>query len=374
MRSKHSFSKSQIFQALDFLSVKHGQRVSKKGWVITHCPFHNNHKFGNSFVHIETGVFNCYSCHTTSNIVKMLAQFRNMTYDEAKEYMGLDYEDYLNDLVRPPKEEVTVKEEQTKEVKTFSPIKKLVSFNPDDWMYCRERGISKEWVNRFKVKLHIGGKLNDYMIIPILDEERKIYEFEARKIKEYEYLVAYYGYDTYDVLKEKWSAEKKDKEYDLTFSDYKWHVINGGEYEYDYRLIYLMRPKTYYDSVSIRETIFRRESLNLDEDMYVEEGLAADSKNRKLFGDNLTCTFGSKLSETQINDLKKFKKKIIIIPDNDKASYEMIEKLNDIMDNIFVLDKTTDDKEEGYESDCQNASVIEAVRYLYRQKEKLNIC
>lgn len=382
MRSINNLSRLQVFQALDSIGIQHEINVNKKGWVRVRCPYHyHTKKYGPAFINVNTGSFNCYSCGEPSSLLKLIVENKSITYKEAKEYLGIVEHDYVIERKEepPPLQEEPINNKAKD--KRYDPVKKTVDFNPEEWHYCQQRGIDKEWIEKNNVQLCEGGKFHDYMITPIIDEEQEIFEYEARKIKEYEYLVAFYGYDTYDNLKKRFELEyEKNSEidYQLKYNKEKrkwlvvWKENNKIYYLDDYRLVYLLRPKTYYNSTDIRKILYRWNNLDLSKPVFLEEGLGADSKNRKVFGENVTCSFGSNLSLEQIALLQKIDI-LIVIPDGDKASIKMIERLEKYIKNLFVVNKILDDREDGYIMECKEAKIIESERWLFRQKEKIKI-
>lgn len=361
MNWTNRFSGKQIVEILDSLSIGHTNKPNTKGWINLYCPYHSAKKITNAMINVYHGGFMCFSCKTTGDIIDIVEKIKGFSFKETLEFLNINDQQYYKDLVSDANQKTERMES------TYNPkMGELSNFDPLEWKYTRERGITKEWLEWSGSKLNTGGKYNDYLIIPIIDQERNIYEYEARKLKEYEYLISYYGFDEESKLKDQWEEEKKKNRYEIEYDNQKktWYCESIKGPVYDYRVVYLTRGKALYRNARILDTIFRREFLRKDLPLYIEEGLGADSKNRQLFP-NLTCTFGSNLSDSQLQIFKEFKE-IIVIPDNDRASSKMISRLTNNHTNVKVLDKQLNDKQSGYIEELKKAPVIDAYRWLYR--------
>jgi DNA primase len=367
MNLTNQFTKAQVFDVLDTLLIKHTQRPNKDGWVYVDCPYHNASKIESAVINVNHGGFTCFSCGKNSHIIQITMKVRGCDYKEALAFLNLEGYDYYKELRKPEKE---IEESKEDKISYEFKLGKLVDFDPSIWKYTRDRGIDFEWLNFSGAKLNEGGRFNDYLIIPITDKELGINTFEARKVKEYEYLVAYYGPGEEKDLKDKWKEEFSIKGYEVTWSNEKgYHCISKRTGEFltdDFRVVYLSRPKTLYKNDEHNKTLYNRNKLDLNKRLVVEEGLGADAKNRSVFN-NLTCTFGSNLSDDQLKFLMDFPE-ILVIPDNDKASIKMIELLVELGLNVKVLNKTLDDKQGGYIRDIKQAKEMDALEWLYYQE------
>lgn len=56
------------------------------------CPFHNDTNFGNAKINEETGLFNCFSCHTGGNIYHFVALLEDITDNEAYKLVNNNFE------------------------------------------------------------------------------------------------------------------------------------------------------------------------------------------------------------------------------------------------------------------------------------------
>lgn len=378
-----TFQSNQVVSILDDIGIKHNHKINNKSWIPILCPYHNDKSLGSAFVHTTTGAFNCYSCKTSSSLVKMVQDFKGLTYQETLSYIGAEDFDFYKEFKREDFKKLDKSNNQKVANTNYKVVKRkqnikpraklnLTDFDPSLWKYTKDRCIDREWIDKHNVKLATTGRYKDFMIIPIVDKELGINTWEARKLKEYEYLVSYYNQKSYDEEELKAWFKKESEYYELYFNmqNKRWEVWTSKEVSIDPLLIYLMHPKTLYPDQTHKNTIWNRESLDLNKDVVITEGLAAICRTSKIVGENIGSVMGSKLSENQFEMFGNINGRILIITDNDIASDNMIEKLDNLYENIFVIAKTKDDKELGYEKDLEKAPIIEAKRYLYRRSQQ----
>jgi hypothetical protein len=188
----------------------------------------------------------------------------------------------------------------------------------------------------------------DFLIIPIIDKEKGIQTFEARRLKEINYLFDFFQssdrVEFPEVLKS--LKDELEKYCSNKMIVYKKGILyqNGEKIDHE-KLLYLLKPKVLYPGNSDqKETLFNREELDLDKDLYISEGTGTLPKLYR-FNKNSTCLFGTAGSknDSQQKLLTKFKKKKILIPNHDVASYSMIWKLSKFVDDIWVLPIKEDD-------------------------------
>ena len=63
-------------------SKKHGKELS------TLCPFHADKSVGSFSINLDSGLYNCYSCGATGNIIKFVKELQGLT--------GTDIVNYIN--------------------------------------------------------------------------------------------------------------------------------------------------------------------------------------------------------------------------------------------------------------------------------------
>lgn len=81
---------------------------------------------------------------------------------------------------------------------------------------------------------------------------------------------------------------------------------------------------------------------------------------------NVTCSFGSKVSDSQLLLLKKFKK-VVVIPDDDEAGLMCIIRLNENLNNIYVKNIFVEDTNDDYINEILHSKEIKSSRSLVRK-------
>lgn len=64
-------------------------KETKKDDYITLCPFHSD-KNPSFSIHKDKGIYHCWSCHEKGNLVTLVKNIENITYDEAKKKINGD--------------------------------------------------------------------------------------------------------------------------------------------------------------------------------------------------------------------------------------------------------------------------------------------
>jgi DNA primase len=343
-----------VESALSQLNIPIKKRLSNNR-ILTHCfitPDHED-KDPSCIVFLNTGVIYCHGCKTTSNITSVYKErFNIASYREANEMIFGSVLNINTDFINKNFTDNLKKEKADSYKKNINldittyPIK-----NPDAFQYMKLRGWNKKFIDYFHIEMSISNTYLDYAIIPIVSKKLNINTLEARKVLELKYLQKILKSDSenLDRLKAKFIKDKqlyKDSIY------YK----------------YLIQPKTYYPpKAPVTELIFNYDNLNFNEDVILVEGIASISKIWNNLTTNVSCTFGSKVSETQINILRQFKKRILLISDNDLASYTFIEKLNRYFDNIYVFDCYTKDTDVNFIDILCNSAFLKANDFLIKR-------
>jgi DNA primase len=115
---------------------------------------------------------------------------------------------------------------------------------------------------------------------------------------------------------------------------------------------------------SIDQIIFNVDNLDYEEDLYACEGIGSIPKIYNNISENVTCTFGSNVSDYQINLLSRFKKRIILIPDNDQAGNKMIIRMFRELKNLHLIITAFEDTDDEYIDDILNTDIISAKNYV----------
>ena len=366
------FDKQIIIDTLNTLGIENTGKPDRKGWLPVICPFHNDSSYGNAAINVKHSGFNCFACGHKTNLIGIVKHTKGISGKEAIQFLGLsDYNFYkeINDRKIISSENYNQKEKnKSKFIITYSELG-LVEFDPQDYEYTRLRGFTKQFLKDFNIKLCVSGRYEGFMIIPIKDESLDIDLYEARKLYEHEKLKEYYKIRraSEDELRNRFKEERRENKYRLDFDKALCkHIVTdkNGRYHTDKDFVYLVMPKVRYPSaMDIDYTIFNREYLDTDKDLYIVEGIASLPKTMKVFGNNVTAVFGSNLSVEKLHILSKFKR-IIVIPDGDLASIKMIQLLTSTLENILVIDKKRDDKDIHYEYDVKKSPLVDSMKYL----------
>ena len=333
-----------------------------KGWVKVRCilPGHND-KHPSAAFNLNNGVYSCFSCHTT-NIYKLISQLKNISYREAVQYIDNAVEVEQAPLNNLQNRNIETIEQQVFDKKAKQFFNTAPLLNPEDYEYTKLRGFTFDFCNEFDIQLAVNGYYKDYMIIPIRNEYYNLDTFEARKICQLQYLQKWFESTERQTELEKKFSELKE----LTHIKIKNGIIidKDGLTSTDPVLYYLLKTKVLYESNSVLKSIlWNIDNLDYDKDLIICEGFGSIPKIYQHYSTNVTHTFGSQISDEQIMLLNKFKGKKIFLSDWDKASYSMLAKIRNYVENVFVFSEQTDDIDIDF-IDKLNQGYIEVSRFL----------
>lgn len=143
------------------------------------CPFHNNHRTPAGEVDKESGIFYCFSCHKTCDLVELIMHTSGRTYFEAvryiksKESSSTIEQDINRQLVKKPEfiefDEFTIKRLNVAALET-----QRAAF------YYLGRGITKESVEKFQLGY---SEKQDMVTIPIHTPDGMCVGFVGRSIE-----------------------------------------------------------------------------------------------------------------------------------------------------------------------------------------------
>ena len=356
----------QIIATLDNLGLKHESHPNHKGWLQCQCPnpTHYEQVHDNCSVNLNSGFIKCFSCgygnkgESRKSIVNAVMDRLNYSYKEAIQFIeqGIACTTSIMSQQTPKRKRV-----RKKPLYNFT----MVDLNPNDFYYTRSRGFTEEFIKHFNIKHVTSSWFNDYMIIPIIDSSKHINEYEGRKLKEYETLCEFYKVTDIplDTLKNNFKLLCRKNDVRLNRKNYK--VYMGENVIEDSQLQYLLKPKTLYISNSrCQETLWNIDNLNREEDLFVVEGLGSVCCLWSHISKNVTAIFGVSITEEQIEYLKQFKK-VIYIPDYDKAGYESVNFLKDKIDNLSVIVCQCEDTDSEYVDTIKNSEQIDPNKYIY---------
>jgi len=323
-----------VMEALNTLNIKYQGHPNSKGWLSIICVFHQDKDYGNASVNVNSGVISCYKCGVTKHISTLLKE------------RGSNYTYTPPQVTTPNKPEV--KKSSIDSSMTYRFIHKEID-NPEDFYYLKQRGFTKEFCKEFKIVRSFTDPYSDYFAYCIQDTNKNIKCVEFRKLMQFEYLQTYY--DSHDITYEQLSKDFKEccKNNNIHISDYK--LYKGNEIIVDRVLFYLLDKKVKYESGSfVKNTIFNIDHLNYDEPLYLTEGIGSIPKLWDKVSKNCSCTFGSQISDAQLEYLKKFKE-VYVIPDNDLAGLKMVLKLRDSGVKLTVININVEDTDENFVSE-----------------------
>ena len=231
----------------------------------------------------DTGYFQCWSCSTKGSIKRFVEFFPGM---DAGKFDSLSWEfqsnlnnysqqkmtDIGNGFIRPREHSIIIEGELLN-----------VYANSEVLAYLRTRNCDDNFINAFRLQYCFFAKVNgtvfeNRITVPVL-ENNKMVNLEGRTFK-----------------------------------------VGAGK-------------KVIYPKFSKAGCLFNYDNLNLEEPVYMAEGIF-DLPNVHKVTQNVTSCFGSNMSRSQL-DLLKDMKTLHIFPDNDEAGYKMLQQIYKAMNHEF---------------------------------------
>jgi len=372
--TKFNFNKNIIINVLDQLNIDYDSDHVIKNWMLIRCPLHPDKNMSNAGINLQSGIIFCFSCKQKSSIIKLYMERYHCNYSTAiNKIFGNEFFLEFNNIfknVKKSKEEE--KEEEKKDIINYD-IEKYITlqFDPLKYWYTNIRGFTKSFCKKFGIVHCVSDIYNDYFLIPIIDKKKNIKTFEARKLKQKENIEKYYNnidFNSINLSPEEFFKNEIEKNGFKIKKDFVFD--KNGRKIYSNLLFYLLKPKVLYPSKSdISGTIWNIDNLNYNEELWISEGLGSIPKIYENISKNCTATFGSNISKEQIEYLCKFKK-VIIVSDNDKASFEMIKKLNLCLNNLYVSTCEVEDTNVNFVKELKTKEIIRASQYILRNSFK----
>jgi DNA primase len=365
----------KICQIINDLNIEYETlEPNSGGYIKVRCIF-GTHADNNPscFVHSQTGAIHCKSCKNSTSLLKYYAEENNLSYKEACANLGESKSLFSFNIPTSSPKKVSISPKLPIKNSIIKYEGYLKEFNPTEIEYTSKRGYTKEYCEKHDIKLGIGGKYHNYMITPIQCNSKGIELFEARRILEKETLDKIYpGRGTLGYKRELFSKFVQENQ---LFLDRKGVVQskNPKVVHIMFNLpnyIYLLQSKVFYPYNSgIDKIIDNEDELDFNKTLYLSEGKGSLPKMSKVFGTNVSCTFGSNITPPQIEYLKNFKE-IVIIPDKDIAGVEMVGKLHSKSGhkNLNIIDIDVKDDEPNYENCLLNTPKISAPKFLIKNK------
>lgn len=244
---------------------------------IVFCPFHSNHRTPAGEINKYTGLFFCFSCSKTADLIELVMHFSNRTYFESVRF--IKSKEVETNILSEVNNKLIEKEEWTEfDMSVVNRLHEQALNSERAKEYFVKRKITKESVIKFK----LGYSENQDMVsIPIQNNDGLCVGFVGR------------------------SVEGKD-------------FKNTSKLPKSKLLFNLNRVKT-ASKVYVVESSF--DAIRLDQ-----------------VGFPAVATLGANVSSKQIDLLQKYFSDIIIIADNDEAGGNMKEKIVERLNgNVTVI-------------------------------------
>lgn len=315
------FSSTEIVQILNDLGYAYegSEHTSVLKGI---CPNsqHNDRSIG-SFVIWPNGACRCFSCGWTGDIINFVMELRGYSFKEAAQFVGKDDSGPRN-IDFKARRRVRKAQEQRETLPPMFPQGR--PFDPPKFDYTRQRGYTKEYVDHFGLYYCDKGSYKTHNLETDKEEDILLYDYMITPVGQL------------------WEARdiKRDKP---------------------------NKPKTHYPKYSkINHTIFNEPNLSRYEPLFISEGAGSHPKLWTHVSKNSTFIFGAALTLEQYLILRDFKS-TVWIPDPDKAGIELVETIQSLFVNAFILDVKSDDKEDGYVDGVLNAERLTPSSYLLRR-------
>jgi DNA primase len=244
---------------------------------IVFCPFHSNHRTPAGEINKYTGLFFCFSCSKTADLIELVMHFSNRTYFESVRF--IKSKEVETNILSEVNNKLIEKEEWTEfDMSVVNRLHEQALNSERAKEYFVKRKITKESVIKFKLGY---SKNQDMVSIPIQNNDGLCVGFVGR------------------------SVEGKD-------------FKNTSKLPKSKLLFNLNRVKT-ASKVYVVESSF--DAIRLDQ-----------------VGFPAVATLGANVSSKQIDLLQKYFSDIIIIADNDEAGGNMKEKIVERLNgNVTVI-------------------------------------
>ena len=244
---------------------------------IVFCPFHSNHRTPAGEINKYTGLFFCFSCGKTADLIELVMHFSNRTYFESVRF--IKSKEVETDIISEVNSKLVDKEEWTEfDMSIVQRLHEQALTSERAKEYFIKRKITKDSVIKFK----LGYSENQDMIsIPIYSHEGLCVGFVARSIE-------------------------------------------GKDFKNTTKL-----PKS--------KVLFNLNRVKTASKVYVVES-SFDAIRLDQVGFPAVATLGANVSSKQIDLLQRYFSDIIIVADNDEAGGNMKEKIVEKLDgNVTVI-------------------------------------
>jgi DNA primase len=274
MVSKDIYSEEQIRRVLNGAGIDIEAEFGSD--FIIFCPYHNNNRTPAGEVSKESGLFFCFGCQTTKNLVELIMFMSNRTYFEAARYIKSkqqesDITSLVNKALYAPADFVQYDELLIKR------LNKQAIESPRAMRYFEGRSITKESVIKFDLGY---SEKQDSVTIPMATPDGMSIGFVAR-------------------------------------------TIEGKEFKNTPGL-----PKS--------KILFNLHRVKTSSTVYVVES-SFDAIRLDQVGFPAVATLGANVSVSQIRLLEKYFNNVVLIADNDEAGSIMKDKLIEKLGHIVTV-------------------------------------
>ncbi len=293
-RGRRSESNSYTANQIKRVLAGSGINIEKEAEseYVVFCPFHSNHRTPAGEINKYTGLFFCFSCSHTADLIELVMHCSNRTYFESIRF--IKSKEVETDILSDISLKLLDKEEWTEfDLSTIDRLFSQAMSSDKAINYFQNRKITKESVKKFK----LGYSENQNMVtVPVHNHEGICVGFVARSIEGKEFK------NTPGLPKSK-----------LLFN--------------------LNRVKT-ASSVYVVESSF--DAIRLD-----QVGIPA------------VATLGANISTKQIELLSKYFNDIFLIEENEESSKTMIEKMKERLgSSLSIIKLNSSYKDIGDMEDC----------------------
>ena len=259
-----TYTEEQVERVLNGIGIEISSQTESNFMIL--CPFHNNTRTPAGTISKEKGLFFCFGCQTSKNLVEFVMAISNRTYFESVRYIKqkdkeIDIEQAVNKKLYIAPEFVQFDEVLIKR------LNNQAVGSPRAMNYFHSRRITEDSVAKFSLGY---SDKQDYVTVPIQSPDGMTVGFVARSIE---------GKD----FKNTPGLQKSKVLFNL-------HRVRSSKFVY------------------VVESSF--DAIRLDQ-----------------VGFPAVATLGANVSSIQMNLLEKYFSDVILVADNDEAGSVMIERI-----------------------------------------------
>lgn len=243
---------------------------------IVFCPFHSNHRTPAGEINKYSGLFFCFSCGKTADLIELVMHFSNRTYFESVRF--IKSKEVETDILSEINSKLVNKEEWTEfDTSIVQRLHDQAVVSERAKEYFIKRKITKESAIKFKLGY---SETQDMICIPVHNSDGLCVGFVGRSIE-------------------------------------------GKEFKNTPKL-----PKS--------KVLFNLNRVKTASRVYVVES-SFDAIRLDQVGFPAVATLGANVSSSQIELLRKYFNNVVLIADNDEAGKIMSDRLSEKMGNLITI-------------------------------------